>query len=315
MNEVKRLSFASHEDFKAITEDISKMNDQELDQWEKNQDFVSFRTVLNTAYKESETIQTEKDLSQFLDKYNDILTLEDSILTPSIKIYTHQAITNRDGIYQTGEYLNKIIGDYVVTADKSRLKILKTLNSTDQLQGKIDGVQIFRYVGPIDQNSIGRTNASCGTNMFASYFKNESGCRNDREVNLFVTSYRNISTNTSSTYYYPKVEIIVQPRKRLGTVCSWTGYDNPTELRNTSFSIYGWQRLSYTSSGTTSQLALYSFTLPYVYNPYGNGYKWTQAIGDWTFNEPVGAFPFTTLHAEGKSQGVGVDGWAVIDCR
>jgi hypothetical protein len=85
MNEVKRLSFASHEDFKAITEDISKMNDQELDQWEKNQDFVSFRTVLNTAYKESETIQTEKDLSQFLDKYNDILTLEDSILTPSIK--------------------------------------------------------------------------------------------------------------------------------------------------------------------------------------------------------------------------------------
>ena len=37
--------------------------------------------------------------------------------------------------------------------------------------------------------------------------------------------------------------------------------------------------------------------------------------GDWTFNEPVGAFPFTTLHAEGKSQGVGVDGWAVIDCR
>jgi hypothetical protein len=315
-NEVDRMVFSSQNEFKSVTDKISKLNDQELDEWEKSHNFISFRSVLNGAYKEFELVSNEKELYEFLKKYDDILTIKDSVLTPLITISIHQAIANRNGFYEINHYLNKIVGDYIVSSEKSNIDRLMSINSVEQLNGISDrDIQAIKYIDTENSNISGRVNAACSTNMFASYFKNESNCRNDREVNLFVKSYRDISTDASGTYYYPKVEIIVQPRKRLGTFCSWTGYNNPTELRNTSFTILGWQRLSYTSSGTTSQLALYSFNLPYVYNPYGNGYKWTQAVGDWTFNEPVSAFAFTTLHAEGKSQGVGVDGWAIIDCQ
>lgn len=46
------LKFESHEDFENTINVISKMTNDELDAWEKNKSFVSFRTHLSNVYKE-----------------------------------------------------------------------------------------------------------------------------------------------------------------------------------------------------------------------------------------------------------------------
>lgn len=309
---LETMSFKNHDDFRSVTEKLTAMSDVELDEWEKSNSFVSFRSVLNTAYKEFDLITTEEQHNQFFKKYSDVLKIDNGSLEPTIKIASQRAFVNREGLYETEGYLNKIIGDYIVSGPLLEYNRLKELKRESQVLGKMDGLRVYEYTTS-KENTNGRTNAACGTNMFASYFRNESNCRNDREVKLYVNSFRDIVTNSSGTYYYPKVQIIVAPHKRSGTFCNWSLYANPTELRNTSFSVRAYQRITFGSTATTSQIITYSFTLPYISQ--NNGIDWTQTIGDWTFNEPVSAFPFTSLHAEGKSQGVGENGWAIIDCQ
>lgn len=315
--EIKKdfMSFKSSLEFIEISAAISQMSDLELDEWEKQNSFVSMRSALNKAYEEASLIESEEGLKEFLKKYDHILYFEEDGFKPRIGIQSIHPYINSEGYYEVGGYLHRVMGDFIISCKGNNSKQLRLLSSEDEISEAMTGFKVSRFKNFTEEFTDGRVAAACGTQMFATYFKNESGCKDDREVNLFVTSFVEVVTDASGTYNTPRVEIIVQPRRRYAITCHWNGYDNPTELRNTSFTIRAWQRISYTSSGTTSQIANYSVSLPYVYQSTGNGYKWNQPIGDWTFNEPVSAFPFTTLHAEGKSQGVGVNGWAIIDCQ
>lgn len=97
--DTKHLTFNDHNDFMKTVDLVGTLNDRQLDEWEKKKGFVSYRTVLSQAYKESEQITTENELSQFLSRYSDVLSLQDSALVPKIKATVYQSLSDRHGFY------------------------------------------------------------------------------------------------------------------------------------------------------------------------------------------------------------------------
>ncbi len=309
------VRFTSHEEFKAITDKIPSMTQKELDTWEKENSFVSFRTVLKQAYVEMETLTTEEEYSSFLKKYDDVLSLQDSTLTPRIDIEHLQAFVNRDGLYETSGYLHKVVGDYIITVKSnhfSELKNIKSVNSNSRLSDKI---AIFKFTeSERELNTNARTNSVCSVSLTDSFWLNESGCKNDREAFVRARSYQEISANTGGTYYYPRISFRVWGRYR-NWLCTWKEYDTQYEYRNASYSIWAWERISMNSSASISQPKFYPVeSIPDESIDDGSyGLTWDRPIGDWRFNENLATSPFTSVYIQGKSRGIG-DNWITVSC-
>ncbi|HPH45578.1 MAG TPA: hypothetical protein PLJ60_11150 [Chryseolinea sp.] len=305
------MTFKSINHLNSIADKISGMSDFELDNWEKENSFVSYRSVLREAEKEWITITTQKERSDFLKKYEDILTLTDSTLKPLIDIGLYQSIVNREGIYQTNGSLNKLIGDFIVSVKNDEYKKIENLKSIDinEQLPKTAGVKIIKYTGD-DFNINSRTKSACSTFVQASYFDNHSQCKDDRRVYVLGKSYILFSTNFEGDWRQPRVDIEVYGTKRSGVFCNWSGYWTVLQYRNVSYSIMAWSVQNGIATPT-----LISKSIPDNFNE--NEYtvlKNDIAVGSSVLNQSISASAFITLHAEGTSRGVSGN-WAVVDCR
>src|SRR5688572_600588 len=81
-----RILNLTEENAQAELDKIVTLNESELDAWEKSKNFTSYRTVLKNAYKELDLVDTEAELEKFQAKYNHVLSLIDSVWTPTIDI-------------------------------------------------------------------------------------------------------------------------------------------------------------------------------------------------------------------------------------
>jgi hypothetical protein len=306
------MIFTSHENFEIITNKVSKMSDQELDSWEQENHFVSYRSIINQANIEFNLISTEEEQKVFLKKYNDILTIKDSTLTSRINIHLYQSIVNREGIYETNGYLNKVVGEYILTVRKENYQKIHSINSDNFNQKneilKKQGISIFKFTGS-NINTNARTNATCSTYMEAEYYDNPSGCRNDRRVYISAKSYVTFSAQSDGDWRQPRVELKVWGTIRNGW-CNWSDYGTQLEYRSVSFSLMGWifQNGSATPTSYSINLVDYSTTYDRTSLP------WDQPIGDRVLNQAIYPAAFSSLHAEGSSRGVGYN-WAIIDCQ
>jgi len=308
------MSFISDKQFETITNKIPDMTDQELDNWEKDNSFTSYRTVLEQANEEWKSIVSYEDKTKFLKKYEDILSLQDSTITPFISIFLYQSIVNREGIYETNGFLNRVIGEYIVTMEKKDSQKLRSLKAIDidWNEGRVldekNGMRIFKFIG-FDSNTNARTNSTCTTYMQAEYYYNPSGCRNDRKAYISAKSYLTLSTKSDGDWRQPRVEILVWGKIRNGW-CNWDSYLTLLEYRSVSFEIMAWSNQNGVSIPT-----LFSRILPDYAPTYEKStLPWDQAIGDPLLNQLINPSAFNRLHAEGKSRGVDYN-WAIIDCR
>ena len=303
------LSFGSEVALEAAANSIVSMSDPELDDWEKSQGFVSYRTVFNEANEEWQKVESEGDKQLFLKKYGDILTIENNELVPNISIRLYQAIVNREGIYETCGFLNKVAGDLIVTVAEDEYYKLFGVSTSGKGVAVGNGVRSFKFIGETS-DLAGRTNAACSTEMTASYFHNESNCRHDREVFISARSYVVLTTNSTGDYRQPRVEIKVWGKIRSGTWCNWSNYSTTLAYRNVSFTITAWQVQDGVASPTS-----YSRVLP-DYAPVGDRstLPWDQPIGDRVHNQIITPYAFTSFHGEGSSRGVEWN-WAILDCQ
>uniref|UniRef100_UPI001C9AF3E7 hypothetical protein n=1 Tax=Kingella denitrificans TaxID=502 RepID=UPI001C9AF3E7 len=86
-------------------------------------------------------------------------------------------IVNREGVYQTGDYLNKVVGEYIVTTwkrDAGKLRSLKSFAS--KAFDEKDYVRVTRFTG-MDEGA--RAKSSCTTELRGVYTLDENNCRND----------------------------------------------------------------------------------------------------------------------------------------
>ena len=304
------MTFKSISDLNSVADKISGMNDFELDNWEKEKSFVSYRSILREAEKEWMKITSQEERSNFLKKYEDILTLTDSTLKPSIDIGLYQAIVNREGIYQTDGSLNKVIGNFIVSVkndDYKKIENLKSIDINEQL-AKTAGVKIIKYAGG-DFNINSRTKSTCSTFVEESYFDNHSKCKDDRRVYVLGKSYLLFSTNFEGDWRQPRVDVEVYGTKRNG-FCNWSGYWTVLQYRNVSYSLMAW-----TVQNGIATPTLISKSIPDNFNE--NEYtvlKNDIAVGSSVLNQSISASAFTTLHAEGTSRGVSGN-WAIVHCQ
>jgi hypothetical protein len=312
------MKFTSHEQLKAVSDQIPDMTEEQLDNWERTNNFVSYRSVLKAAYKKLETVSNDEQFSRFLSEYNDIFNfnLQDSSLRPKIEISLIQATVNREGIYQTDIYYNRIVGDYVVIAKSEEYQRLRQITTSDlEYLTNADPIRFFKFTNQEVQTDLNaRTNTTCPTFLTDSFYYNPSGCRNDRKAFVSAQSYERLYTDPTGTYYHPRVRFRVwgEIRNRL---CWWNYYATLYEYRNVSFSIWKWERISMTPTASVSQPKFHSLSLPdnFVDDGFQLGLTWDKPIGDWRFNENYPTSPFTTVFIQGKSRGIG-DNWITISC-
>ncbi len=308
---LKVMVFSSHEDFQQTIDHISHMSDEELNAWEKSNGFTSFRTVLNQAYAELDAIETAEQEFAFQEKYKDVISSSDDQYLPLIEIKLYQCIANREGIYETNGYLNKIMGDYIVTVKKDEYDKLNLVSVIPEDKKSLErmGIRITQYAST-DPNTTGRLSSTCSTYEVASYFHNESNCRHDREVYISGKSYIALSTSYEGDLRQPRVHIEVWGKIRSGTWCKWRSYATMLYYRNVSFTIDAWA-----IENSVAVPRSYSVVVPDDESP--NDYTvltWDASIGAGLLNQLIAPAPFTSLHAEGTSRGV--DGvWVVLDCQ
>ncbi|WP_224998050.1 hypothetical protein [Cesiribacter sp. SM1] len=310
------LKFYSEQEFKNSPDRIAKMTDEELDDWEKNHAFISFRSILKQANLEWDSLSTEDERNSFLMKYQDVVTIEDGNLKPKISIRLYQSIVNREGLYETYGHLNKVMGDFIVSVKKEDYGKLNKIRFIDDnnKENLPQGVQVIKYIGIDPDSEVNtRSNTLCSTNIQAEYFYNQSNCRDDRKVIISAKSY--VLLNTISTYPYkqgaqPRVEIKVWPEIRSGTWCNWSKYLNPLKYKNVAFTVMA------LSDPNSVNPTLITRNIPdYAPTDEREHLIWDQAMGATVPRERnISAYPFTSFHGEATSRGVG-DNWAVLDCQ
>ncbi len=63
------------------------MKDDELDEWDEEQNFKSFRSLFWKASDEFGELKTESEFSKWKERNNDILYMDGDVITPRIPIY------------------------------------------------------------------------------------------------------------------------------------------------------------------------------------------------------------------------------------
>ncbi|MFZ5973547.1 MAG: hypothetical protein ACOYXA_18340 [Bacteroidota bacterium] len=272
------------------------------------------RTVINQAHAELELIKTQKDFSEFLSKYEDVFSFSDSTLTPKIQIEALKSIVNRNGLYEINGHLVKVTENKILSASKDKYESLVSVKNSDPSELSRLGIQVHDMdIQDINLLSDGRTNEACATTMENSYYYNPSGCKDDRKAYFRARSYRQATPGSGGTYYDYRVEILVWGTRRSGTFCNWSGYNTQLEYRNIAFSIWAYQRLSLTTSASTSEPRFFPIPLNDESLNDAGSLVTDFSVGDWLFNEPQPNNPFTSFYGEAKSQGIG-NNWIVITC-
>jgi hypothetical protein len=302
--------FNSSQEFSLATGVVASSSEEELDAWETKKGFISMRTILNRAKLEASLANSYEEFLVVAKKFSDVAFVEDSTLVPFIGISFYQSIVNREGFYKTGDFIHKVIGNYIITThvnDFSKLDGLSQQTDPNSLKS-IEAIKSFKYFGT-DSDDNGRTAAACSSYQEASYFANASKCRDDREVYVSGKSYMTMWTGFEGDWYQPRVELKVWGRIRNGW-CNWNDYDTELSYRNASFDIMAW---SY-QGGVLSTKLEHRVISDYAPSGDRRNLRWDTAMGDPVLNVSLPTNSFINLHFEGASRGTN-NNYAVLDCR
>ena len=117
------LHFSSTDDYYALTDSLCKLSDVEFENWENQNNFLSYRTYVNRIIDEIESAQNENDVdkvSSLLKEYSNYVYLsEEDFVQPVILATSYRSIVNKDGIFYFNDTENVVDGRYVYVNNKS----------------------------------------------------------------------------------------------------------------------------------------------------------------------------------------------------
>jgi hypothetical protein len=280
---------------------------------------VSFNEAYENVVDALSSAQTEHDADHILTANSDILILEDDTYVPSISMTLYGDICNRDGIYQAGDQLNKIVNDqYIVSANVGDLSELVDIESVENLDRE-------KYSVISIGNTFNNSSSGCGDFLLKDYFENNSGCKNDRRVWIRARTY---FSYFNRNFYFPWTEIYQWGERRKWN-CQWIPYFTELNSRNVSFTVNSFSLENPNWGWTTLNRAIrspFSATLP-------DSYSGTNTAGRHIYNGPSGAllhvepwqtqpirnyvsplYGFTSIRVEASSRGTN-NNWAVVSCN
>jgi hypothetical protein len=304
------MIFESHKEYRATISMLGKMTSTELDYFEHEHGFISLRTHLNNAFDALEKIESELEFNAFMERNKDILSFNGDEIVPTIELPTLQAVVNRQGLYITGDFVNRILGNVVLSAhvsEYSRLANVKSINDDLVRSGKASA---FSFKG-LTNHSTAKTQQACSSNMVQSISVTPGSCKNHRQVIARTEYWVDTYTDGTGTYYQPMVTLYVTGKKK-NLFCSWVDYETELDYRNVTFSAWAWLRTGMNQYASITEPRFFEFAIADAHTPFQLNLIWEQAIGDWRFNQYTQSQAFETMHFEGKSRGV--DAWVSVIC-
>jgi hypothetical protein len=285
--------------------------------------FISFNNAVVSALDEFSLAEEENEALNILSNNKDIIILRGDTYGPVIS-GLYGDICNRDRIYQTSNNVNKVLNDeYIVSANKDKLDLLKNVERIDNLDTLIFSVR--RISNSTDKtDNGGRTSSICGDNFLVDYFENNSGCKNDRRVWIKARTYFGFFNDN---FYFPWTEILEYGELRKFT-CGWFPYRTILNSRNVLFTVNSFGLENPNWGWTTPQSALRIPFTATASDYYGTTDMYNRVI----FHQPTGAmlfvanttipinsqisdpYGFTSIRVEASSRGTN-NNWAVLNCN
>lgn len=151
------LHFTNPETYFDDVKKILKMNEIELNEWETSIGFRSLRSVINEAHDAAGELTSIDQISDWKEKYKDVVKIQDSTVTDIIDHPFYQTIANRSGEYMIGDAYAKVFPDKIIMikdGDRSRLAEAREMERSDSDKGIliIDNASKYKI----------QTRSSCG---------------------------------------------------------------------------------------------------------------------------------------------------------
>lgn len=195
VNDEKALVFETLDDYSLLIDSISKLDDDEFLDWEKEIGFESYRTYTNHLMDEldsSNEFQITKKLDTNYQKY--LLVKEEGLLLPKIPCQIYANICNREGYFYVGKIKNIVDGEFFY-ADGDNLNPDLNRRMTYSLGGE-------QYGNAIEYPTL------------------HSTPHGDYKVMTWFRIFRTRAVSSSGSTYNTAIEISVRPRS-WGKIVGW----------------------------------------------------------------------------------------------
>ncbi len=205
----KMLYFKDNKQYEKITTILANSNETELDNWEKQMDFVSLRSIQNQIYDKLENVKSEDEIRSFLAKYDKVFELylneeNEQEIRPIIDGLVLPILINENGFFRVGNTVSKVTSDYLISADISNYEMLK--NITNKEAATIENNEIFS----VKKHTV-KSYRSCG------YGSNASVTSGKRRVKIWFI----VENNGSGNIYRYDSGIKVRGYKKVLGIWYW----------------------------------------------------------------------------------------------
>lgn len=117
------LHFTSLDAFFKVTEEIANMPDSLYQIWEKEHNFVSYRTITDRLIGEAEAIEDENEQDAFIAKHANFIKKEDDLILPVMNANLYRSITNSEGVFYINGAKNVVTDSEVIAYNSNNQSI------------------------------------------------------------------------------------------------------------------------------------------------------------------------------------------------
>lgn len=203
------LIFESDSVFNKILKETLNKSEEDLDLWEsKFENFKSYRSIFLQAKRDLSKTETEDEYKKALDKYTDLITVDDNGLKSKYSSELFSRFYNSNGIFQ--------IGTQIISYNELGLSITKDLNNYELQELEKNKFNLKPEI--IDKKiNLVRTNKNIKTNSTVSYTSIVYGeiynqLIVDGKRRLFINVYNDYNPSSFSGIIYM---VLRQQEKRL----------------------------------------------------------------------------------------------------
>lgn len=234
VNEEGIIEFKDFEERKVVLDELMKMNDSEIQAWERIIGFKSYQTYLSGIQKEISEAQSEQEYYDALELYRDCVyleTLEDGsrsveqILLPTLYL----KYCNNEGVFIVGDSIFKIGCSSIVCTPVNNKNVIENLSVSE-----IDKVKSNEYVRKMYYiNPTSGIKTYYGSMIDGEAIYNPSGWTNDRYCRLKLIAYYDYVSNGQGR---AMVQSYVYGKKR-NLVGDWVYYETILSQKDISFTV------------------------------------------------------------------------------
>jgi hypothetical protein len=289
------LTIPTGDAYLSLSKQLSVMSETERIEWAKKKGFVSLLSKQVYVFSELQSCVTTEDVYALEKKYSqyfEIISDEngEEIFTEKVQSPFYSCITNEKGEFAMSDKIYKVIGKKIASISKANYSLFTKYSEKEIISGNIEQISVI-------DNFIKYDKTNYGSHLDAIFTKDPRWCNNDRKVKVELKTENNITLGVVRTTH------TIHGERKFG--CVWGKYFTVLQYEPISFQVnyYAWV------GGMGSWHTQY-YSAP-AYSQYSDGMSyWIESPGI-TGSSP--APYFIQAFFKGKSDGTGVNGWAIID--